>query len=339
MSWTKIDITNDQGQKVSAQAPIIVSASRSTDIPAFYADWFVERWKQGYIKWKNPFNGVPLYVTFRKARAVVFWTKNPRPMLKHINFLKENIKNFYFQFTLNDYDLEGYEGKVPSVENRIRTFIELSEQIGKQYVIWRFDPLVLTDKITVETLLKRVKNIGDQLQNYTNKMVFSFADITTYTKVANNLKKENIAYQEFTEATMHQFAQGLQQLNEKWKFKIGTCAEKIPLVQYGIEHNKCVDDDLMIELFPNDEELMKFLGVTITPASLFDPQPKIEKKKNKKDKGQRELCGCIMSKDIGQYNTCPHECVYCYANTSKTVAHKNYQTHNANPGCDTIIGL
>ncbi|MCU4177305.1 DUF1848 domain-containing protein [Carboxylicivirga sp. N1Y90] len=337
MSWTKIDITNDQGQKVSAQAPIIVSASRSTDIPAFYADWFVERWKQGYIKWKNPFNGVPLYVAFAKTRSVVFWTKNPRPMMKHLSFLQENVKNFYFQFTLNDYDLEGYEGNVPNVQSRINTFIELSKAIGKQHVIWRFDPMILTDSITVDTLLERVENIGDQLQNHTNKLVFSFADIAIYTKVKNNLKKENIAYQEFTETTMHQFAKGLQELNKKWNFEIGTCAEKIPLEQYGIEHNKCVDDDLMFDLFKHDTELVKFLGKEhLLQHDLFGI-PKKEKKL--KDKGQRELCGCIMSKDIGQYNTCPHECVYCYANTSKEVARRNYKTYKENPNCDTITGI
>lgn len=338
MNWQKIDIQNDSGELVSAQSPIIVSASRSTDIPAFYADWFIERWKKGYIKWKNPFNGVPLYVSLKNTRAVIFWTKNPRPMIKHIPFLKEHIKNFYFQYTLNDYDKEGYEGKVPSVEKRIKSFIELSDQLGKQHLIWRFDPMILTDKIDVDTLLDRVKNIGDQLHNYTNKLVFSFADISIYKKVANNLQKEGIAYQEFTKDTMHQFAKGLLELNKSWNFEIGTCAEKIPLEQYGIFHNKCIDDDLMIKLFSHDQSLMKFLGVTITQPSLFDSEKKVYKTKKLKDKGQRELCGCIFSKDIGQYNTCPHECVYCYANTSKKLARKNYTTHKANPKFDTIIG-
>lgn len=339
MSWTKVDIKNDEGKIVSAQAPVIVSASRSTDIPAFYADWFVERWEKGYIKWKNPFNGVPLYVTFAKTRAVVFWTKNPRPIMKHLNFLKENIKNFYFQFTLNDYDIEGYEGNVPNVQSRINTFKELSQSIGKKHVIWRFDPMILTDKLTVSELLKRVKNIGDELYKYTDKLVFSFADIGIYKKVANNLKKANINYEEFTEDSMREFANSLQELNKKWNLEIGTCAEQIPLEQYGIIHNKCIDDDLLIDLFPHDSDLMKFLGVTITPASLFDSESKIEKKKKIKDKGQRELCGCIMSKDIGQYNTCPHECVYCYANTSIDIAKRNYQTHKVNPNCDTITGI
>lgn len=339
MNWKKIEIENDLGEKVDAQAPVIISASRSTDIPAFYADWFVERWKKGYIKWKNPFNGVPLYVSFKNARALVLWTKNPRPIMKHLDFLDENIKNYYFQFTLNDYDKEGYEGSVPNVESRIKTFIELSNRIGKERVIWRFDPMIMTDKITVSDLLSRVKNIGDQLKNYTNKMVFSFADISIYKKVENNLKKEHINYKEFTTETMHEFAAGLQKLNANWNFDIGTCAEKIPLEQYGIVHNKCVDDDLMIDLFSDDKILMDFLGVTVKEPSLFDTEKGIVKTKKLKDKGQRELCGCIISKDIGQYNTCPHECVYCYANTSKEIAKRNYKTHNDNPLSDTIIGL
>jgi DNA repair photolyase len=337
--WKKEDIQHDEGETVRAQAPIIISASRSTDIPTFYADWFVERWKRGYVKWKNPFNGVPLYVSFKNTRCVVFWTKNPRPMMKHIDFLNQNVKNYYFQFTLNDYDREGYEGKVPRVNARIKTFQELSTRIGKERVIWRFDPMILTDEIGVNQLLERVKNIGDQLKGYTRKLVFSFADIAIYKKVANNLKKENINYVEFTEDTMHQFATGLQELNKNWGLEIATCAEKIPLEKYDIQHNKCIDDDLMIEFFSEDEVLMNFLGVKFEEPTLFEGSNKIRKPKKLKDKGQRELCGCIMSKDIGQYNTCPHECVYCYANTSKEIAKKNYQCHKQNENGDTIIGI
>ncbi len=101
-----------------------------------------ERWKVGYVKWKNPFNGTPLYISFKETRVVVFWTKNPKPMFKQtLDFLDEHVKNYYFQFTLNDYDQEGFEGKVPRVESRINTFKELSNRIGKDKVVWRFDPL------------------------------------------------------------------------------------------------------------------------------------------------------------------------------------------------------
>lgn len=338
MNWNKAEIVNEQGEKVIAQTPVIISASRSTDIPTFYADWFVERWKAGYVKWNNPFNGSPLYVSFKETRVVVFWTKNPKPMFKHLDFLDEYVKNFYFQFSLNDYDKEGYEGKVPRVESRINTFKELSNRIGKDRVVWRFDPLMLTKDIDVKELLKRLKNIGDQLHSYTSKLVFSFADISIYKKVESNLRKENIEYIEFDQNTMIEFAQGLKKLNEKWNLELATCAEKFDLDQYGIKHNKCVDDDLMIKLFHHDKELMKFLGVEFVEPTLFELTEGIEKTKNRKDKGQREACGCIMSKDIGEYNTCPHECVYCYANTSKEIAIQNYKLHTANPNAETITG-
>lgn len=338
MNWDKSDIINDQGEKVFAQMPVIVSASRSTDIPTFYSDWFIERWKAGYVKWKNPFNGTPLYVSFKETRAVVFWTKNPKPMMKHLDFLEEHVKNYYFQFTLNDYDNERYEGKVPKVESRIAIFKELSDRIGKDKVIWRFDPLMLTNDISVKELLRRLENIGDQIHSYTKKLVFSFADISIYQKVESNLRKEQVNYIEFTEPAMIEFAEGLVKLNKKWGLELGTCAEKFDLNRFGIIHNKCVDDDLMIRLFSHDKKLMKFLGVQIVEPSLFDTVGGIEKTKKLKDKGQREACGCIMSKDIGEYNTCPHECIYCYANTSKELAFENYKSHTASPNAETITG-
>ena len=338
MSWKKTEIVNDLKEVVLAQSPVIISASRSTDIPTFYSDWFIERWKKGYIKWKNPFNGVLSYVSFKNTRIVVFWTKNPKPMMKHLDFLDKEIRNYYFQFTLYDYDKEGYEGKVPKLATRIKTFIQLSERIGKEKVVWRFDPMLLTDSIDVDDLLIRVKNIGDQLQNHTKKLVFSFADIASYRKVENNLKKDKIPFIEFTQETMKIFASGLQKLNKKWNFEIATCAEKIPLENYGIKHNKCIDDDLMIDLFSDDKRLMAFLGVKFEEPTLFDNSIGLKKGKITKDKGQREACGCIVSKDIGQYNTCPHECVYCYANTSKEIAKFNYHKHTKKPYGETITG-
>ena len=338
MKWQKEIITLQNGEKVEAQAPTIISASRSTDIPTFYSDWFINRWEAGYLKWVNPFNGKPLYVSFKNVRVVVFWTKNPKPIFKYLDYLDKNIPNYYFQFSLNDYDKEGFEAKVPSVESRIKTFKELSNRLGKKRVVWRFDPLILTDKIDVKELLKRVKRIGDELKNYTTKLVFSFVDIEIYRKVENNLKKENVNYIEWSSELMEQFAEGISQINQDWNFELGTCSEKIELSKYGINHNRCIDDDLMIDIFSEDKKLMDFLGVKIEPANLFGEQEKIKTKKLK-DKGQREDCGCIVSKDIGQYNTCPHECNYCYANTSKEIAKKNYKLHLENLGSETIKGV
>jgi DNA repair photolyase len=259
-------------------------------------------------------------------------------MFKHLDFLEEKMINYYFQYTLNDYDTEKLEPNVPNVQSRIDTFIELSERIGKDKVIWRFDPLILTDKIGVEELLKKAENIGNQLKNHTKKMVFSFADIKIYKKVQNNLRKNIINYEEFNESRMIEFASGLQQLNNAWNIEIGTCAENIPLEMFGINHNKCVDDDLMIKLFHHDKKLIDFLGVKITSPDFFNPNGKIEKKRNNKDKGQREFCGCIFSKDIGEYNTCPHLCEYCYANASKEIALANWKQHKNNSSNEMIKG-
>lgn len=337
MNWEKQEIVTECGDKVLAQSPIIISASRSTDIPTFYGEWLVNRWKAGYVKWINPFNNTPLYVSFKNARVIVFWTKNPKPFFKHLDFFDENMPNYYFQYSLNDYDKEGYEGKVPRLETRIEIFKELSNRIGKDRVVWRFDPLLLTTDLTVDELLLRLENIGDQLYQYTSKLVFSFADISIYSKVVKNLNKENIDYVEFTSETMIQFAEGLQKLNKKWNLELATCAEKFDLNKYGVTHNKCIDDDLMIKLFSKDKVLMNFLGVEFVEPSLFD-SGKVEKTRKLKDKGQREACGCIMSKDIGEYNTCPHECVYCYANTSKEKALENYKKHTANTNAENMTG-
>jgi hypothetical protein len=338
MNWNKIKIRIQSGEFVEAQAPVIISASRSTDIPAFYSDWFFQRLKDGYVKWKNPFNGVPLYVSFQNTRLIVFWSKNHKPIIKHLDYLNEKGINYYFQFTLNDYDAEKLEPKVPNVQTRIKTFIELSEKVGKEKVIWRFDPLILTDKIGVDELLRKIENTGNQLKNHTDKLVFSFADIKIYRKVQNNLQNNSIPYQEFDEQTMSEFAASLQQLNNSWHFELATCAEQIPLEKYGIVHNKCVDDDLIIKLFSHDKALMDFLGVKITHPDMFNPNGNIEKKRNNKDSGQRQFCGCIVSKDIGEYNTCPHLCEYCYANASQEIALRNWQIHKKNPNSETIKG-
>lgn len=335
MKWEKTTIINQQGNTVNAQLPIVISASRSTDIPAFYSKWFMDRLDKGYVKWINPFNGNPLYVSFDNTRLVVFWSKNPKPMIEYLPELDKRNINYYFQYTLNDYEDESLEPNLPSLENRIDTFIELSELIGKDKVIWRYDPLILTDKISVDDLLRKVEYIGNRLINHTEKLVFSFADITHYKKVKKNLLDNNINYIEFDDNSMLQFAQGLQELNEKWKFEIGTCSEKINLEEFGIVHNKCVDDDLMIKLFKDDKILMDFLGVKIIP-SITTREDIVKKTRNNKDSGQRLLCGCIMSKDIGNYNTCPHGCIYCYANTSEYTATLNYNQHIENPNKETI---
>ena len=352
MAWGKVRIKLDNGQYADAQAPVIVSASRSTDIPAFYADWFFDRLKKGYSAWTNPFNGVKGYVSYEKSRFIVFWSKNPERLLPHLDYLKERNINCYLQYTLNDYDDERLEKNVPKVEERIATFKALVAKMGKGHVIWRFDPLILTDTIDIDLLLKKIEGVAKELVGYTEKLVFSFADILAYRKVKVNLESSHINYREWTVKEMDEFAARLSEMNKKWGFTIATCGEKIDLEKYNIAHNRCVDDDLMIQIAWNDPALMSFLGVEIherdsglfgdvtvpDEAIVLDEGHYAVKKKNNKDKGQRQFCGCIVSKDIGEYNTCPHLCEYCYANSSKEAAIRNWQMHRKNPSADTITG-
>lgn len=338
----RIELLNDSGEIVSAQAPVIVSASRSTDIPAFYSDWFLHRLKKGYSAWTNPFNGVKSYVSYNNVRLIVFWSKNPEHLLDRsgiLDYLAERNINTYIQFTLNDYVSEGLERGVPSLEKRIDIFKRLVDRLGFGKVIWRFDPLVLTDTVDVDALLAKCYNIGEQLKGYTEKLVFSFADIAEYRKVKSNLLAGGIVYREFAETDMLAFSGGLQRLNNEWGLTLATCGERIDLDRFGIVHNKCVDDDLMIKYFSDDEILMRHLGVEIE-SDLFTGERIVTKtKKYNKDKGQRLYCGCIASKDIGQYNTCIHMCEYCYANSSKELAQRNYLAHRNNPLSETITGL
>ena len=163
MSTTKNMIQLESGEVKEAFAPIIVSASRSTDIPAFYADWFFHRLKLGYSAWTNPFNGVKGYVSYANTRFIVFWSKNPAPLIKHLPELKAKGISCYIQFTLNDYVNERLEAAVPSVDSRIETFKSLVNELGVGRVIWRFDPLILTDQIGVNELINKIEYIGDRL--------------------------------------------------------------------------------------------------------------------------------------------------------------------------------
>ena len=298
--------------------PVIISVSRSTDIPAFYADWFLERLKAGYSVWVNPFNQERYRVSFADTRMIVFWSKNPAPMLERLDEVESlGFRQYYFQFTLNDYVAEGMEPNVPPVAERIDTFKRLADRIGKERVIWRFDPLMLTEKISIDALLECVGNIGQQLKGYTEKLVFSFIDIAAYRKVQKNLA--GLGVREFSPDDQIQFSQGLAELNQDLRLELATCGELADLSAYGVKHNKCVDDDLMVRLFHDDAKLMDFIGAE------YDMFNGWHIKKSKKDKGQRKACGCIVSKDIGMYNTCPHLCKYCYANFSDEMVLKNYR--------------
>lgn len=364
----KVHITLDDRSVVeTAMHPVIVSASRATDIPAFYADWFFYRLRKGYSAWINPFNNKKGYVSYQDTRFIVFWSKNPKPLLEHLDELDKRNIGCYIQYTLNDYGeplqehtprLSPYPSKegtleknVPPLEERIDTFKRIVDRLGFGHVVWRFDPLVLTNHIDTDTLIDKIERIGDLLKGYTEKLVFSFADIANYRKVKHNLKESGINYVEWDEERMRGFASRLVELNRRWGYTLATCGERIDLP--GVEHNHCIDHDLIIRLAHRDKALMEYLGVVKVPVQqdmfgnvevptggiLLDDGTVAIQRKKMPDKGQREACGCMVSKDIGQYNTCPHQCEYCYANASKELATENWKRHQLDPHSELIVPL
>jgi hypothetical protein len=328
--WEKIPLritdTADppETRTVEAIAPLIVSASRSTDISAFYGDWFMARLASGFVRWKSPFGGSPLYVTFEKTRVFAFWSKNPAPFFPHLAELDRSGYGYYFLFTLNDYDAERLEPGVPPVSERMETFIRLSRRIGKGRVVWRFDPLVLAEHITVHDLLEKIQRIGDRIAPFTERLVFSFVDIEKYTKVRRNLQAAEITgAREFTDNEVDEFCTGLATLNRRWGLSISACAEGRDLSRFGIGRGQCISYDLMMKEFRDDRKLMDFLRPG-NQQTLCGPTASADPSLRFKDPGQRNSCRCIVSKDIGQYSTCVHGCVYCYANTSPERACRNF---------------
>ena len=201
---------------VTTSAPVILSVSRSTDIPAFYAEWFVNRLREGYAVWYNPFNQKPMRVSFERVKVIVFWTKNPAPLIPYLSELDRRGVHYYFQFTLNDYEWEGFESRVPPLDQRIDTFRQLSDLLGKERIIWRFDPLLLAPGLSPRQLLARIWRLGNRLQGSTDKLVFSFVDVLAYRKVQQNLLREtacftpeNIASAEPSETQRIALAEGL----------------------------------------------------------------------------------------------------------------------------------
>lgn len=372
--WEKITVTRDNGEQAEAQAPIIVSASRSTDIPTYYADWFFNRLEKGYCAWKNPFNGKNMYVSFKKTRFIVFWSKQPRPLIPYLDRLqtisKEGPIGCCLQYTLNDYAIngkesEGLERHLAPLAERIETFQELSERLGKDSIIWRFDPLLLTDRYSEDELLERMERIGEKVHKHTSRLVFSFADF--YKKTLKNLKEAGIQADpsQWTRERMEGVAERIAALAKKWGISAATCGEEADLSRFGIAHSH-FDEDLIIRLAHKDKILMDYLRVKIEPRPrrlngeyeplkegqidlgnghiaqkhVPKPSPKSQSPFSTfyKDKGQRPACGCTAAKDIGEYDTCCHRCLYCYANTNHEKALAQYRRHREFPFAENITG-
>ena len=286
---------------------MILSASRRTDIPAFYSEWFFNRIKEGFVYVRNPMNihqVSKIKLSPDVIDCIVFWSKNPRPMLSRLDELQSYM--YYFQFTINPYDIR-LEQNVPTKNGIVDTFKELSLRIGPERVIWRYDPIILTDTISIEYHIKYFEELAKRLQGSTNTCVISFLDL--YKKTERNLR--NTTARELQTNEMLNLARDLAIIAAKYDMKVQSCAEKIELDCVGIKHGRCIDSVLIEDL----------LGVKLVVA---------------KDKNQRPECGCVQSIDIGEYNTCRHNCKYCYANFNPERVREKSQKHN--PNSPLLIG-
>lgn len=290
---------------------MIISASRRTDIPSYYSEWFINRIKEGFVYVRNPMNIhqiSKISLSPDVIDGIVFWTKNPIPMMVKLHLLDGYM--YYFQFTVNAYaqDIE------PNVPNKndviIPAFRRLSEMLGADRVIWRYDPILLTEKYTIDYHVKYFEEIAKRLSGYTKKCVISFVDM--YRNTQSNMKAFGLHPLDTKE--MLELAQRLVVIAEKYGIVIESCAERINLEQFGIAHGHCIDCDLF----------EKLLGCKLD----LD-----------KDKNQREECGCMASIDIGMYNTCKNGCRYCYATySSKTVDRLSSLHDPSSPLISGVLG-
>lgn len=274
---------------------MILSVSRRTDIPNYYSEWFFNRIKAGFVYVRNPMNVhqvSKIDISPEVVDCIVFWTKNPEPMMDRLDELAKY--DYYFQFTLTGYGKD-MECNVPhKKENMIPIFRKLSEKTGKKRVIWRYDPIIFTKKYTPEYHLKAFEQIAIALKGYTEKCVISFVDV--YAKNKRNM--ELLDAYEIDQKERLAFAGKISEIARTNGMKIGSCAESIDLDECGIEHNCCIDKALIEEI----------IGCRLKVG---------------KDKNQRQECGCMESVEIGTYNTCPNGCKYCYANYSEESVARN----------------
>jgi Domain of unknown function (DUF1848) len=281
---------------------MILSVSRRTDIPNYYADWFYNRISEGFLYVKNPMNPhqiSKIQVTPELVDCIVFWTKNPTPMLSRLEELKDY--TYCFQFTLTSYGKEIEPNLPHKKETMIPVFQNLSKKIGKERIIWRYDPIILTDSYSVSYHMKAFEQIAGELQGYTDKVIISFLD--WYAKMKQNMENVNAREPKWSE--VERLALHFSSIAKENHMEIETCAEKLDLSSYGIRHGSCMDK----------RWLENILGYKLT---------------GKKDKNQRMECGCMESIEVGTYHTCLNGCKYCYANDSFEKAKENYKKYDVN---------
>ena len=280
---------------------MILSASRRTDIPQFYSDWFFNRLKEGYAYVRNPMNSHQISridLSPEQVELIVFWTKNPEPMLRRLPELKEI--PCYIHFTLTGYGRD-VEPWVPDKKHLIEVFQKTAGQVGKDCMVWRYDPIFLNDRYTEEYHLHAFEEIARGIGGFADKVMISFLDM--YGKTVRNM--QGIETEELEEERMFEISGKLAAVADTYGLRIEACAEKTDLSPAGVARGSCIDSAAVERLLDS-------------PV------------KKKKDKNQRMECGCMESVEIGTYDTCMSGCRYCYANDSLSAVERQRLLYDVN---------
>ncbi len=280
---------------------MILSVSRRTDIPAFYPKWFFNRVREGFVYVRNPFNAnqisnIPLGSDV--VDCIVFWSKNPAPLLEFLPEINSRYNgSFYFQYTINAYERD-IEPSLPDLDQRIDTFKIIADTYGTERVVWRYDPILITDRYSLVWHIESFEKLWREIGSYTDTCVISFVDM--YDKTIKNTRPYGISAP--TAEEMEELASAFTAIVNGSMLSIRTCAEGIDLSRHGIKPNSCIDQ----------ERIERIIGCKL---------------KAKPDR-QRENCRCIECADIGLYNTCLHGCRYCYANFNEKQVFQAVAAHD-----------
>lgn len=288
---------------------MILSVSRRTDIPQYYSDWFFNRMKEGFLYVKNPMNSHQvsrIELSPDLVDLVVFWTKNPEPMMKRIDELGEI--PYYIQFTLTGYG-RGMEPGLPDKRELIRIFRETAETAGRNRMVWRYDPVLLNERYPAEYHFRAFEAIAEGICGCTDKVVISFLDC--YGKTKRNMR--GIPLETPDTETMKRMGETFVKTAERFGMRVESFAEAVDLSDVGIRHGSCIDPAMAEQI----------LGVPIHV---------------KKDKNQRPVCGCVESVETGAYDTCLCGCKYCYANDSEEAVKRRRAVYDADSPllCGTV---
>lgn len=283
---------------------MILSVSRRTDIPNYYPEWFMKRIEEGFLYVRNPMNLrqiSKITLAPEEVDCIVFWSKNPEPLMAHLGELDKRGYIYFFQLTLTGYGKDIEPGVPHKKEKMLDVFKTLSERIGSNKVIWRYDPILFNRKYMPEYHLNAFQAIAEALCGYTRRCIISFVD--EYAKNRKNMRE--LGCYELPEPEVKEFAKQLADIASATGMSIATCAEKLDLKDCGIAHSSCIDKKLIEEIIG--------CGLDI-----------------KRDKNQRPECGCVESVEVGTYNTCKNGCKYCYANHSIESMLENCKRYDVN---------